>query len=315
MSVSFPLEAAATPERVAEITRGFIRAKNPCADGFRWFVRNHASESSYQHVLDSLVEAGRVNDACWLLDQLGPTHTVLRVDVLSAEAVVFAGTIEARRGVDVGTLVRAGGSIRSGGGVVAGGAIVAGDQVRARGAIRAEGRLQAGGDVQAEGGVVLGGRLQCDGNLRATGLVTAREGLRVLGDLIVRDDLLVEGDLECGKALRVTGRIAAQGDLRVGQGIECGMSVEAARALEAGLGIKAAGDIIAGAAIRAGESIHAGAELRAGRGYGIYAGLAVPLDTWESSATVSAHARPAHLLSGLWCEDAAALAQHDALEA
>ncbi len=306
MSRSSPAQVDAASERAIDFTRNFIRSKSPCADGFRWFLRNHHPGSNYQHVLDTLVDAGRVDDACWLLDQLGPTNTLLQVDFLSAEAVVFAGTIEARRGIDVGAVLRAGRSIRSGGGIAAGSALVAGDELRSRGAIRAGGRIATGGDVHAEWGVEAGGRFECGGNLKSAGLVTAREGLRVEGDASVRDDLLVEGDLECGKALRVTGRIAASGDLRVASGIECGVAVEAGRHLDAGLGIRASGPISAGGAIRAGESIWTEGELSAGPGYGVYAGLAVALDAWESSAAVTARTRPAHLLSGHWCGHAAA---------
>ena len=72
-----------------DLTRNFIKAKNPCVDGFRWYLRNHAEISDYQGVLDSLVLAGRVEDACWLLAQFGPTSAVLQVDSIEAEAVVL----------------------------------------------------------------------------------------------------------------------------------------------------------------------------------------------------------------------------------
>ena len=50
-----------------EFTKRFLRAKNPCANGFRWFVRHVEDGASYQEALDTLVQAGRVEDACWLL--------------------------------------------------------------------------------------------------------------------------------------------------------------------------------------------------------------------------------------------------------
>ena len=52
-----------------EFTKKFLRAKSPCADGFRWFSRHVEDGSGYQQVLDTLVDAGRVGDACWLLSQ------------------------------------------------------------------------------------------------------------------------------------------------------------------------------------------------------------------------------------------------------
>ena len=51
------------------VTKKFLRAKSPCADGFRWFSRHVEDGSGYQQALDTLVNAGRVGDACWLLSQ------------------------------------------------------------------------------------------------------------------------------------------------------------------------------------------------------------------------------------------------------
>jgi hypothetical protein len=53
-------------------------------------------------------------------------------------------------------------------------------------------------------------------------------------------------------------------------------------------------------AIRAGESLTAGEAIRAGTGYGVFAGLDVQMDAWESSARVSAPQRPDALMSGWW---------------
>ena len=58
-----------------------------------------------------------VGDACWLLDQFGPTDAVLRLDEIDASAVVFAGTIEVRMGINVDSVVRAGRGIVAGGGI------------------------------------------------------------------------------------------------------------------------------------------------------------------------------------------------------
>jgi hypothetical protein len=52
-------------------------------------------------------------------------------------------------------------------------------------------------------------------------------------------------------------------------------------------------------AFRAGESLHADA-IAAGHGYGVYAGLMVRQDSWESSARVSSRHRPERLFSGCW---------------
>ena len=55
-----------------DFTKDFVRAKNPCADGFRWYLRHHRNGSEYQQVLDHLVRDGRVEDACWLLKTSAP---------------------------------------------------------------------------------------------------------------------------------------------------------------------------------------------------------------------------------------------------
>ena len=109
-----------------EFTKKFLRAKSPCADGFRWFSRHVEDGSGYQQALDTLVSAGRVGDACWLLSQFGPTSEVLSVDRLEADAIVFAGTLEVRGNVDVSGVLQVGRSLRAGGGLRAGESIVVG---------------------------------------------------------------------------------------------------------------------------------------------------------------------------------------------
>ena len=57
---------------------------------------------------------------------------------------------------------------------------------------------------------------------------------------------------------------------------------------------------MAAGAIRVGESLASDGEIRAGAGYGVFAGLCVQREAWESSARVSARARPEQLMSGWW---------------
>ena len=52
-----------------ELTQTFLRGKNPCAAGYRWFVRNELSGKDYQSAMDTQVAAGRIEDARWLLEQ------------------------------------------------------------------------------------------------------------------------------------------------------------------------------------------------------------------------------------------------------
>ena len=44
------------------LTRSFVRAKRPCTNGFRWFVRQFDEGGNYQELLDTMVAAGRVDE-------------------------------------------------------------------------------------------------------------------------------------------------------------------------------------------------------------------------------------------------------------
>lgn len=44
-----------------EPPKGFVKARNPCAGGFCWFLR-HYPQGSYQPLLDARVADGRVED-------------------------------------------------------------------------------------------------------------------------------------------------------------------------------------------------------------------------------------------------------------
>ena len=44
-----------------EFTKNFLRAKSPCADGFRWFVRNVEDGSGYQFLVEMLTELNQRN--------------------------------------------------------------------------------------------------------------------------------------------------------------------------------------------------------------------------------------------------------------
>ena len=100
-----------------DLTKSLIKAKSPCADGFRWFLRHYHDGGNYQELLDALVDDGRVEDACWLISQFGPTDSVLVLDSLETEALVFAGAVEVRGNIEVASIIRTGRSIRAGGGV------------------------------------------------------------------------------------------------------------------------------------------------------------------------------------------------------
>lgn len=283
-----------------EFTKQFLRSKNPCANGFRWFSRNVQDGSGYQEALDTLVQAGRVEDACWLLTQFGPTQEVLTLDALDAEAIVFAGTLEVHGSIDADTVIHTGGSIRAGGGLRAGGAITVGGDIRVEGSIRAGAALQAGGDVRAQWGIETGGDITCAGDLRAGWDAICGGRLQLLGGGFVGQDLIAHGAVECGKGLRVGGHLTVRESLRTVQGILVGGAIGGVVHLEAGWGIKAGESIHAQGAIKAGETLSAGQSICPGDGYGVFAGLSVQEEAWTTSGQVWAAERPTGLRSGIW---------------
>lgn len=283
-----------------DVSKNFLKAKNPCADGFRWFLRHHPEGHGYQELLDALVAEGRVEDACWLLNQFGPTSAVRRLEKLSAETVVFAGSIEVARDIEVGGLLRVGRAVRAGGALRVGAALVAGENAVAGAEIEAA-SVDAGGDVQAlaittEAGLRVGGRLRCTRDL------VCRLDLDVGTQAHVGGLLVAQGAVRVGRSLHVRGELRTGGDLRVGDGVLAGADIVCGAHLDAGWGVKAGGDIGARGAIRAGESLQALGEIRAGAGYGVFAGLCVPQGDWAASARVSARDKPEQLLSGCWVQ-------------
>ncbi|CAB3825252.1 FapA family protein [Achromobacter animicus] len=283
-----------------QLTKKFVKAKNPCAGGYKWFLRDHNGQGDYQAVLDALVADGRVGDACWLLDQFGPTDAVLRLDTLDATAIVFAGTLEVRMGINVDTVVRAGRSLITGGGIRAGESIVAGENITAGGNIASGGNLRAGGDVAADWGIEIGTRLDCGGNVRAKWDICAGQDLAVTGHLHAGQDINTQGAIKCGQGIKAGGGVTAEQEINAGCGIQAGGSIQSGEHLACGWGLIAGEDIRAEGAIRAGEGAQAAGVIEAGAGHGVYAGLSVRLDAWDLCARVVAQSRPAQLVSGHW---------------
>ncbi len=283
-----------------QLTKKFVKAKNPCAGGYKWFLRDHNGQGDYQAVLDALVADGRVGDACWLLDQFGPTDAVLRLDTLDATAIVFAGTLEVRLGINVDTVVRAGRSLITGGGIRAGESIVAGENITAGGNIASGGNLRAGGDVAADWGIEIATRLDCGGNVRAKWDICAGQDLAVTGHLHAGQDINTQGAIKCGQGIKAGGGVTAEQEINAGCGIQAGGSIQSGEHLACGWGLIAGEDIRAEGAIRAGEGAQAAGVIEAGAGHGVYAGLSVRLDAWDLCARVVAQSRPAQLVSGHW---------------
>lgn len=281
-----------------DITKDFIKLKQPCADGFRWYLRHAPPEGTYQQLLDALVAEGRLNDAYWLLDQFGPTDAVLRVDNLDAHDVVFAGAIEVQGTIDVTGALRAGKGVRAGGGIRVQGALQAGDDVHCGGQLFCGDTAQINGRVHAAWNILVQGELDCE-DVRAGWDFTCVGAARARGTIHVGQEFQAN-TLHCDKGVRVGKDLISEADIVTRQGIECGGRIECGGHLYAGWGIKALEDIGAAGAISAGESLFSHGEIAAGEGYGVYAGLNVPEHAWESSASVHAIRRPARLRSGHW---------------
>lgn len=290
-----------------DITKAFIKAKQPCADGFRWYVRNATAEDTYQQLLDALVAEGRIDDACWLLDQFGPTDAVRVLDHLESPAMVFAGTLQVSGAIDVDTIVRTGRDLRAGGGIRAGGTVVAGGDISSDAALSCNGAIRAGGDLLVAWNVQAGGEIAAE-RVRVGWNLTGGEGLRAQGDVWIGHALHLDGAFEGARGLRVGEALECAAGVQARHGVECGASLYCAGHLDAGWGIRVGGTLRADGAIRAGESICAGDEILAGPGYGIYAGLVVRADAWEVSAQVRACRQPEALKSGWWA-GSSALAQ------
>ncbi|MVW80313.1 hypothetical protein [Bordetella sp. 02P26C-1] len=281
-----------------DITKDFIKLKQPCADGYRWYLRHAPPHGTYQQILDALVADGRGKDACWLLDQFGPTDAVLRLDHLDAHDFVFAGAIEVRGTIEVTGNLRVGRGIRAGGGIRVEGSLQAGDDVHCAGALTCGESLNVTGRVHAAWNVLVQGDIDCE-ELRAGWDLASSGAVRLHGGAQVGQSINVQS-LHSEKGIRAGTDITSQGDILTRQGIECNGILDCGGHLFAGWGIKAMEGMTAAGAISAGESLYSEAEIRAGEGYGVYAGLNVPEHAWESSACVQASQRPQGLRSGHW---------------
>lgn len=282
-----------------EISTTALRAKRSCASGYRWFARRFSSAAEYLRVVDALVDDGRIDDACWLIDRFGPVDAVRSLDELSAEAFVFPGSLQVRHGVEVDTVLRIGGSLSTGGGVRAGTVLMVDADLRCGAGLRTE-RLRCGGDVVAGWSVEASGSLVCAGDLRVQGDLGCAGALSVGGTLVLSGDLEVGGAADCGKSLRAGGHVVCGEGLKVGHGVQAAGDVRSGVHLDAGWGVVAGGDIVAEGAIRAGESLVSGGEVRSGAGYGVHAGSSVRREAWSSCGRVVSRTRPGELRSGAW---------------
>lgn len=283
-----------------ELTQTFLRGKNPCAMGYRWFVRNDLSGKDYQTAMDTQVAAGRVEDARWLLENFGSTNAVLELEHLEADNFVYAGTLIVRGDVRVSGQLLVGRSLQVGAGIRAG-TVEVGEDIHSGGAIFAETLLKAGGAIKTAWSV------EVQGDIRAESLRTGWElrcdgKVQLQGEAIIGREVQVQGALHCGKGLRAGGTVEVQGLLEVGQGLAAQGDIDCGNHIQAGWGIKTLGDLRAACSIRAGETLQADGEIAAGTGYGVFAGMNVQMEAWPDCAWVRALHKPQSLISGWWEE-------------
>ena len=286
-----------------ELTQNFLRGKNPCAMGYRWFVRNNLAGGDYQAAMDTQVAAGRVEDARWLLENFGSTNSVLDLEHLEADNFVYAGTLIVHGDVRVPGQLLVGRSLQAGGGIRAG-KLEVGEDIQSGGAIFCDELLKAGGQIKAAWSVDVQGDIRAE-DLRTGWELCCTGNVDIKSSAQIDREIDVQGALRCGKGLRAGSAIAVQGLLDVGHGIACNDSIECGNHIQAGWGIKALGDIRAACSIRAGETPQSDGEIAAGEGYGVFAGMNVQMQAWPDCAWVRALKKPAGLVSGFWEEQAA----------
>lgn len=281
-----------------ELTQNFLRGKNPCAMGYRWFVRNNLAGGDYQTAMDTQVAAGRVEDARWLLENFGSTNSVLELEHLEADNFVYAGTLIVHGDVRVPGQLLVGRSLQAGGGIRAG-KLEAGEDIQCGGAIFAAELLQAGGSIKAAWSVEVEGELRAE-DLRCGWELSGGSHVKLKGNAHIGQQVQVQGDMHCGKGLKAGGAIEVQGLLDVGHGIAGNDDILCGNHIQAGWGIKAQGDIRAACSIRSGETLQADGEIAAGPGYGVFAGMNVQMQAWPDCAWVRALKKPEALISGFW---------------
>ncbi len=281
-----------------ELTQNFLRGKNPCAMGYRWFVRNNLAGGDYQAAMDTQVAAGRVEDARWLLENFGSTNSVLELEHLEADNFVYAGTLIVHGDVRVPGQLLVGRSLQAGGGIRAG-KLEVGEDIQCGGAIFADELLQAGGSIKTAWSMEVQGDIRAE-DLRTGWELRCEGNVKLKGSAHIGREVDVQGDMQCAKGLRAGDAVEVQGLLEVGHGIASNSHIECGNHIQAGWGIKALGDIRAACSIRTGETLQSDGEISAGDGYGVFAGMNVQMDAWPDCAWVRAMKKPKGLISGFW---------------
>ena len=169
-----------------QITLDLLRANGACEDGVNAFLGQYPDGlADYQDVLNKCVEHDLERYAAWLLNAVGPTMDVLRIegDLITDKSIYICGSlyvtgsINAGGGINAGWGVNAGESIKVGWGVNAGGGINAGRGIKAGESINAGRGINAGGGIKAGENINAGRGIKAGESIKAGWGVNAGENI------------------------------------------------------------------------------------------------------------------------------------------
>ena len=111
-----------------KITTQLLKEKKASSSCIDKFIEHFPSgEAEYQDVLDKLAELNDANNARWLLNTIGKTDAVLKIDGdIESKNLFFGGSIKVTGFIKVDFFLIAGGGIKAGLGIEAGDSIKAG---------------------------------------------------------------------------------------------------------------------------------------------------------------------------------------------
>ena len=123
-----------------QITLDLLRANGACEDGVNAFLGQYPDGlADYQDVLNKCVEHDLERYAAWLLNAVGPTMDVLRIegDLITDKSIYICGSLYVTGSINAGENINAGWDINAGENVNAGRGIKAGESINAGGGVNA----------------------------------------------------------------------------------------------------------------------------------------------------------------------------------
>ena len=117
-----------------QITLDLLRANGACEDGVNAFLGQYPDGlADYQDVLNKCVEHDLERYAAWLLNAVGPTMDVLRIegDLITDKSIYICGSLYVTGSINAGGGIEAGRGIKAGESINAGGGVNAGENINA----------------------------------------------------------------------------------------------------------------------------------------------------------------------------------------